>query len=546
MKYMLLFALMVCAALGIVVPNAAAQTGGWTRPFEVSPPQAPFPTPTPTALVNVPVPTSFPIPTATPDPLRPRFGSSWFSSIAVAPDDSVHIVWYSGMASPDGTPGGIDLLMYRTLRNGVWSEPNNVLVPAVGGYTVRNSIQMGRDGRLHVVFRSVVAINYTSAPWQEALSPTAWREPQRVTDGGAYYTELGIDSKNHLHMLWSEAVVDAPGDPPRACRNCSDLYYRHSEDGGQNWSLRINLSNSPDGENRPQIVIDSQDRLHVVWDEGVDWYAGQGVPKNGVYRRSDDGGKTWTAPVRFSLPRDAVQQTALALDDAGNPLVVYRSVATSTVYYSLSPDGGDSWVGPFEIPGVYARNLLDNDLDRYALAGDSAGRIHLIMSGSAVPWEAGANYRLQLLHLTWDGRNWSKREVIQDNGLYPEWPRMAISNGNELHVTWFTRSPQDLFQSERARYRVWYSSLVVPAPIQVPLPQFTPTPVLLPTLPPTPVVAPTPTPLPAEIADQRPPTGRPSWELPGLLAVGTALLPVLGVILLALAGWWLFNRRPKA
>jgi hypothetical protein len=152
-----------------------------------------------------------------------------------------------------------------------------------------------------------------------------------------------------------------------------------------------------------------------------------------------------------------------------------------------------------------------------------------------------------LLHLTWDGRRWSAPEAIQNNDLFPEWPQIVVSNGNELHVTWFTRSRQDLFNSEQARYRVWYSTRLVPAPIQAPLPQFTPTPVILPSPTTAPTTIPTPTPLPAEIGLVQPPTGRPSWELPGLMAVATALLPVVGLLLLALIVRRLLNmRRPKA
>jgi hypothetical protein len=389
---------------------------------------------------------------------------------------------------------------------------------------------LGRDGRFHVLVRMGTRVFAVSAPWDKAQSAQAWSEPRPVSAPGGYYTALAVDSKNTLHALWSEAIVDDPAKPNKVCPNCSDMYYRRSSDGGTIWSAPVNLSRTADGENRPQIVIDGQDRIHAVWDLGVDWYAGKGVPKVGVYRRSDDGGQTWSEPTQFGFDGDAVQQMSITLTADGNPFVVYRSVNTSTIYFQTSPDGGQTWSAPARIPGVLARSINDNNLDRYSLVLDSANHIHLVLAGF-VDGDTSVHTNPWLLHLVWDGQAWSAPGIILQSEQYPEWPQMIVAGGNQLHVVWFTRNKDDMFQSDRgAHYQVWYSSMQVAAPAVTPQPFFTPVPTVAATTTPQPFVPPTPTPLPATSRDASAVNGPPTWEAPGLALVSMALLPVLGLL----------------
>jgi hypothetical protein len=508
---------------------AHAQTSGWSTPFEVSPPVPEDP------LAGITLPTPLvPLPTATRAPVNSvRYGSSWFSDMAIGPDGSAHLVWYSGIAA-DVEGGSIDLLMYRELKNDRWSEINSIKAPSTGGYTVRNSIVLARDGRLHVIYRSKGGILYTSAPWQDAFYPQEWSPPQTITGGLGYYTALATDSRGALHAFWSEPVITAQGRETAECVDCADLFYRRSIDGGVTWSAPINLSRSPEGDNRPQVQIDGNDRIHVVWDLGVDWYAGKGVPKSGIYRRSDDGGETWSPPVTLGLPDQAVQQTALASDRRGNLLAVFRGVEDDRLYYQISSDAGRNWGIPLPITGVRTRDLNDNNLDRYTIAADSAGRMHLVFSGR-IEGRRSDGYRLQLIHMVWDGVRWSPPETIMDNDLYPEWPTIVIHNGNQLHVTWFTRSEADLFNSDRARYRVWYSTRDIDTPATTPIPFFTPVPTITPPVVATATPAPTATPLPSFIADAPPPDGALRWEQSGLTIIVIALAPalaILGIVLL--------------
>jgi hypothetical protein len=467
---------------------------------------------------------------------------SWFPDLVVSPLGIVHVVWASGNKAA-GNEGEevVDLLRYRELRNGVWSDTNDVLYTGVGGYTVRNSMVFGRDGMLYILVRMQTQIFTSASPADRAWSAKSWRKPQPVTPPGSYYTALAVDNDNSLHAFWSEAVIDDPKNLNPNCPACSDLFYRRSDDGGATWTATQNLANTlDDGENRPQVAIDNQDRVHAVWDQGVDWFANAGVPKYSVYRRSDDGGATWSPAVLFGSPEAPVQQIAIAVDANGNPFVVYRSAIKPTLYYQRSGDGGNTWSTPAEIPGLVGRSLNDNNLDRYSLAFDSAGHVHILLSGflDPAPVERENPY---LLHSSFDGLAWSVPQVVMGNELYPEWPKIVSFAGNQLHATWFTRHKEDLFGSDKgAHYQVWYSNLQLATPPIAPLPLFTP----VPTAPPEPTAAPptplpSPTPLPAAVAQAPIVSAKPQWEAPAMVTITLALGPVVGLLALCAAFvWW--------
>lgn len=521
-----------------------AQRSGWQAPLEISPLRADDGT-----VV---------------DPDARRYGSAWFPDLAAAPDGSLRVVWYSGIALPDeGQGNSLDLLMYRELRGGRWSAVSEAVAVATGGYTVRNNIVAGRDGRLHALFRKETRVVYANAPLEQSGVATKWSTPITLSGfGSAYYTAFATDSKGYLHAFWSEAVEPDATASATACMNCSDLFYRRSEDGGKTWSPSINLSTSVDGENRPQVKIDRYDHIHVVWDEGIDWYAGAGLANAGVYRRSDDGGKTWGVPTFFRLPDravailrrqqaqgsggrptptpvgaitppvaalDAVQQTSLGIDGAGNPLVVYRGATLNQIYAQYSPDGGTNWMPAIEIPGLLARI---SDLDIYSMATDGSGIIHLMI----VAYRTGEHASDPttppgLYHLSWTGAGWQAPEPVMRGELYPEYPKIAVINGNELHAVWFTRSREDLFNSERAHYKIWHSQKLIGALMTPPAPTFTPLPTAIaPTTEPSPTPAPSPTALDAALRNLPPNQSQPAWERFGVTAIGFSLLPVVLLI----------------
>jgi hypothetical protein len=565
-----LMALVFSAAPG----HVAAQGSGWAAPTEVS------------GTTN----------------------SSWFPDIAVDTNSGVHIVWASGVAHGEEQQNQVDLLLYRSLKDGQWSKTNDIVNPGTGGFASRSSLTTGRDGLLHLLVRSQLRIDYLHAPLGQADSVRSWSEARRINNQRTvYYDALAADSTGALHAFWNESMLDDPKKPNKDCPGCSDLFYRRTTDGGKTWSAPINLSQSPEGSAKPQVKIGKDNEVHVVWDEGRDTIVGKGDPIASVYRRSRDGGATWDPPLRFTLPSytppktgeeqpepepDAPQQIAIGLFQNRSPIVVYRSTAGDDLFYQVSEDGGATWGKQNRLPGVVARDLNDTPWDAYTMATDGAGKVHLVMVGSLVgdgdpslqlPQSDQRN-RPRLLHLVWDGRAWSSPEVVatesrysgwsaaamaecdaidpysaqartdaakvalnacRDIQRYPEWPRAVISAGNVLHLTWFTRTANDLHDSDHSKYQVWYSVKQLDAPALAALPLFTPVATAAPQAATATPILPTATPLPASIADAPLVDGSAAWEGPGVITMAIAALPAIGLLGLIVGARALLVRRRR-
>ncbi|RRR70938.1 MAG: exo-alpha-sialidase [Candidatus Viridilinea halotolerans] len=381
-----------------------------------------------------------------------KFG--WFPDLAVDLEGTIHVIWGSGAEEVSETgldKESIDVLSYRALRQGRWTAIEDIARTAKGGYTVRNSLVVNIDGRIQALVRYETDVKAVSAPADGAGSAQYWTAPQRL--GSSYYNALAADSRGHLHMLYQELVITRGEQANLA----SEVFYRRSTDGGQTWTIQQNIAYLPGGDERMQIKVDHQDRIHVVWDHGSDWYLGIDNPAYGVYRRSDDGGQTWQPAIALGIADEPTVQTALGLTLEGNPLAVYRSANGEHVYAQYSPDGGVTWQFPAIIPGVRARAPIERGLDSYSLAVDSANRLHLLMVG--FPTESPAGIPM-VLHLIWDGQGWSAPEVVYQSEKRPMWPRAVVAQGNELHAVWFTYTAV----SDWGERRIWHNSRPLSSP----------------------------------------------------------------------------------
>jgi len=360
-----------------------------------------------------------------------------------------------------------------------------------------------------------------------------------AVDSGGYLwigTEAGLsryDGEEWRTYTAEDGLVDGyitaiAGDstPNAMCPQCMDIFYRRSEDGGRTWSAPVNLSNSYAGSVKPQIKIDANGGLHVTWEEGEDWYTGAGYPVGSVHRYSPDGGETWAEPFMFTHPDGAPQQITLGVGPGGELVAVWRLPLRfperSAVYYQWSFDNGASWSDPLPIDGIIAKDWLPMSLDSAHCASDSTGNVHLLVLGYLHPWEED----LSLLYTVWNGEEWSEPYRLYTSANPPEWPRIAIGAGGEIHATWFTRDEAHIWESERGRYQVWAASMETgvssfPAPA---------TPTSVPTAPPALVTPrmPTPTPFPTIPPDSAPPRGiYTDWDDVSRLAVALAPLMVL-------------------
>lgn len=410
-------------------PHAEADTGSWSKPVMVS-----------------------------------RGERGWFPDVAADDAGRVHVVWSgsSDFEVRDDAP-----LYYAGWDGQAWTQPNDIALIAPRTATTRSALAVDKAGRVHLLYRGFgrlvkddsvkEGIWHAASDGAGAKSLSSWSAPQQISRrASTYFPEIAVDSRGVIHAIWTEW--------DGLC--CYAIYYTNSADGGATWSERTIL----DGSNavysfRAQLKIDAQDRLHAVWeltDPRASW--AERTTRGVVYALSNDGGGTWTK-TKFappddlyyypfdSTPRPGPQQPTVGIDGNGNILIIFREPDSDQVYYQHSTDGAN-WSVPAPLPGV--RVGISRPFDVYDTVTDSAGHVHLVMV--AYPSDSD---RMSLLHTEWNGQSWTMPSVIASSPPYPEYPRLALSEGNRLHVVWFYG---DVATTNRAPIGIWYSTAQTTAP----------------------------------------------------------------------------------
>jgi hypothetical protein len=391
----------------------------------------------------------------------PEGTSSWFPDLAVDHDGNVHVVWCESdhLAMNYGQPGDVvdpsefDRVYYSMWDGVQWSPPNDI-VPSQQNI-IRNAIVVDDDNMLHLLFDfgPGYGLYHKQAQPNQAWSAAAWSPPRLVNGRRSTYMSDIATYQDTLHIVYDDAGVQE-GE----CPGCADIYYRHSTDRGRTWSIPVDLSPTDRGEARAQIEIDSEGTIHVAWDEGYDRLSGYGEAINSVYRYSTDGGETWSEPTVVTYPNSANAQLTVGSDGQGGVMLVWRTTAWDDpgIYYMWSTDGGETFSRPQTLPDVAAKPWT-NRFDLYDMATDSAGHIHLLVGGilSAELEDLSAREAAHgLYHLEWDGAGWSSPALLYRGGWYPEYPRLVIERGNQLHATWHVREQPF---GEETPHQIWYA-----------------------------------------------------------------------------------------
>jgi hypothetical protein len=165
------------------------------------------------------------------------------------------------------------------------------------------------SGNLHLVWQDNTPGNSEVYYKQSTDGGATWIATKRLTwtTGGSEAPVIGADSTGNLHVAWFD---DTPGN--------TEIYHKRSTDGGVTWGANKRLTYNSVGSHSPDIAVDSSGRVHLVW---VDFTPGN---PDIYYKKSVDGGATWTASARLTQTTGFSEVPALGVDTSGNLHLVWQ------------------------------------------------------------------------------------------------------------------------------------------------------------------------------------------------------------------------------
>ena len=290
-----------------------------------------------------------------------NFSMSWWPDIAVDSLRNLHLTW-----TDDVYTANPDVCYKRSTNQGAtWSEHRlltcNDFEPCQEPRLAADS-----SGNLHVVaayppFWSIeeTEISYMRSPDRGIT----WEEDWFVTSnsGESVNPALAVDSADNPHLVWSD---DTDGN--------YEIFYKKSKDRGVTWSSRKKLTRTSTYSGYPDIAVDSLDNLHVVWSEDIN---GNG---DIFYKKGTDAGATWPLGMRLTNTAAGSEHPAIAIDSSNHIHVVWSDATSGNmeIYYRKSTNGGATWTPSQRLTWTSGGSYFPD------LTIDSGGNLHVVWHDS--------------------------------------------------------------------------------------------------------------------------------------------------------------------
>jgi len=245
-----------------------------------------------------------------------------------------------------------------------------------------------------------------------------WQPVKRITwtAGESYQPRAAVDSLGHLYVVWYDYVDQA-----------HDAYFKRSTDGGTSWSASQRL-NGPTGKSaKPVIAVDSLDRIHVVW---LDSTIGNAEV---YYKRSTDGGTSWSAGQRLTWNTALSDEPALVIDPSDNLHLVWSdgTPGNQELFYKKSTDGGVNWSAVQRITWTSSGSFSP------AIAVDVAHYLH-------VAWYDQVSFDVSAVYYkrsTDNGDSWSSGKCLSSTGAVAQSPDIAVDSSGHIYTAWNDDTP---------------------------------------------------------------------------------------------------------
>jgi hypothetical protein len=270
----------------------------------------------------------------------------------------------------------------------------------------------------------IVGISVSLQP----LHAQKWEKTKRLTwtdrnSGGAAITQ---DINQNLHLVWSDNTLD----------DNFELYYKKSTDGGTTWGAGKRLTWSPGYSLYSSIGTDSSNNIHLVWN-----CDSAGINDDIYYKRSTDGGTTWSSTKRLTWSSGISLRPKIAIDSSDVIYVVFYddTPGNDEIFCLRSKDGGDTWLKNKRITWNAGASLDP------AIAIDSSDCIHLVWSD-----KTPGNHEIYYMMSSDDGGSWINNRRVTWSSDYSGNPGIALDSGGAIHVVFndITLGPAEIYHKK--------------------------------------------------------------------------------------------------
>lgn len=255
-------------------------------------------------------------------------------------------------------------------------------------------------------------------------SETAWSEVEEFVS-----SQTEIDAPvllaapdNHLLALWSQA--------DQATGNTDQEAIHLARWDGESWTQTGPIFRSAQGSlAQPSAAIDDKGRVNAVWSSSEDgklYFSWANIANS-------QNPSEWTEPVTLPISQALAHSPQILVDKSGDIDVVYSVPVNEErgIYLIRSQDGGVTWSSPVKIfDGVIANW---QSVDYPLLVETSDGGLHTLWSQRSV-LDGGVILGLYYARSEDNGNTWSEPEIVTDSEVM--WSQIATLDQGTLVRMW--------------------------------------------------------------------------------------------------------------
>ena len=260
------------------------------------------------------------------------------------------------------------------------------------------------DSSLHLL--AVDRIIYSSS-YAQGSELIEFSRPVNLSNNSkdSVYAQIASEGDS-VYVVWEENDPE-PQEQWQGQKNASsfknndnynirnyDILLMKSVDGGVSFEKEINLSNNLGFSEHPQIAV-SGEFVHVTWLDNS-----HSTGKDILYRKSTDGGKTFSEVINLSNGTNSVSSKAAAYD-----------------YLEIAAEGKN----------VYAvwQETIPQIVDTDNLSSNESTDTTFMKSNSSI-----------ILRASSDGGNNFREPLVLSDGAFKSYPKIAASENGGVYLVW--------------------------------------------------------------------------------------------------------------
>jgi hypothetical protein len=235
----------------------------------------------------------------------------------------------------------------------------------------------------------------------------------------AHYPTIELNNEQVIHIGWNETGGWSSIE--------GDCYFIRSEDLGSTWNSKIMVAPYYYcGNFYPLLCLDGTGAINYIYTKQLN----SAGPADVFFRRSTNGGVTWSGPVEvtdtwFSTGED------IAMLPSGRILIVlrdwnYPAESETDIKLKGSTTNGSSWYGPVNI----SKTIKYSQYSKMAI--DDSGNIDVVWVESTNPPKTEIGFSRS----TDGGSTWSPSNYISDLTNYVSNPEICVDEIGNIYVIW--------------------------------------------------------------------------------------------------------------